>query len=140
MNPDRMKNLKLFTVETARPAGLRSVIVRRERKAAVIKQMQEAREMMAFAGKAIVAVAAKPDDFVDRRLVRVRRQLQRLDRQLDDALEAEPLDGRLLNDLAAAQSRLADQEQRLAGRPLPGSRRPGKERQRRVDTSIEPLD
>ena len=95
-----------------------------------------------FGATPIVACLAPTDGFVERRLVRVRKQLARLDRQLDDALEAQPLNGRLLNDLAAAQSRLADQEQRLASRPLPGSRRPGKERRRPMPgfSAVEPIE
>ncbi len=66
--------------------------------------------------------AMDADDFASRRLMRVREQLQRLDDLA--ALAVEP---KALKELADATTRLAEQERILAGRPLPGSRRPSAE-------------
>jgi hypothetical protein len=72
------------------------------------------------------------DDYVSRRLVRVRVQLDQLDAAITrETAEVQP-DGQRLNWLAGAQERLADQERILAGRPLPGSRRPEKDRPART--------
>jgi hypothetical protein len=58
-------------------------------------------------------------DFVAQRLVRVRKQLDRLDRLIMTVEDPQKLDR-----LASAQARLAEQERILDGRPLPGSLRP----------------
>lgn len=63
----------------------------------------------------------------------MREQLDRLDTMLLAEKDAQKLDR-----LASAQLRLSEQERILAGRPLPGSRRPGKEdRGRKSDWWIE---
>ena len=64
------------------------------------------------------------NDYVSRRLARVRKQLDCVDRAIEtEASKATP-DGQNLNWLAQAQERLAEQERILAQRPLPGSRQP----------------
>lgn len=64
------------------------------------------------------------NDYVSRRLARVRVQLGLVDKAFEtEATKATP-DGQRLNWLAQAQERLAEQERLLSGRPLPGSRRP----------------
>ena len=66
------------------------------------------------------------NDYVSRRLGRVRAQLDMVDKAFEtEATKATP-DGQRLNWLAQAQERLAEQERILDNRPLPGSRRPGK--------------
>ncbi len=45
-----------------------------------------------------------------------------------------------LDKLASAQARLAEQERLLAGRPLPGSRRPERERPKRQWASMVDFD
>ncbi len=66
------------------------------------------------------------NDYVSRRLARVRAQLDMVDKAFEtEATKATP-DGQRLNWLAQAQERLAEQERVLDNRPLPGSRRPGK--------------
>lgn len=64
-----------------------------------------------------------PSDYVSQRLARVRLQLARLDDLLDSETDPQKIDR-----LASAIARLAEQERQLANRPLPGSRRPPKER------------
>jgi len=58
-------------------------------------------------------------DYVAQRLVRVRKQLDRLDRLIMTVEDPQKLDR-----LACAQARLAEQERILDGRPLPGSLKP----------------
>jgi hypothetical protein len=70
-------------------------------------------------GAAIAVESANIDAFSRQRLMRVRKQLDRL----DNMIEAET-DPAKLDRLASAQARLAEQERQLAGRPLPGSFRP----------------
>lgn len=61
-----------------------------------------------------------PDGFHEKRILRVRAQLDRLDAML--LTEDDP---QRIDRLASAQLRLSEQERVLAGRPLPGSRKPG---------------
>lgn len=65
------------------------------------------------------------DAFLAERLVRVRKQLDKL-----DSLIEEERDPNRLDRLASAQSRLSEQKRIMSGRPLPGSRRPARERTR----------
>ena len=75
------------------------------------------------------------DSFTFQRLMRVRAQIERIDALLAD--EDEP---KQLKELADALTRLADQERILAGRPLPGSRRPEKDKPARTFTPGAWLD
>src|ERR1039458_3628799 len=56
--------------------------------------------------------------------------LDLVDKRITEQAKAKTVDGQVLNWLCAAQERLAEQERILAGRPLPGSRRPGREDRR----------
>lgn len=79
---------------------------------------------------------AKPapvDEYVIKRLIRVRKQLDRIDRMIMAELDPQKIDR-----LASAQIRLSEQERLLAGRPLPGSRKPSPER--RQDPTPTALD
>ena len=69
------------------------------------------------------AFASDQDAFLTARLLRVRRQLERI-----DAMIATEDDPQRLDRLAAASMRLSDQEFALSNRPKPGNRRPGPER------------
>ena len=64
------------------------------------------------------------DDYVSRRLARVRVQFGLVDKAFETEATKVTPDGQRLNWLAQAQERLAEQERILDGRPLPGSRRP----------------
>ena len=75
----------------------------------------------------------EPDPFTARRLSRVRDQLDRI-----DDLAADETDPKRLKELADATTRLAEQERILAGRPLPGSRRPTEDRAPRRQPRTEP--
>ena len=64
------------------------------------------------------------NSFQARRLERVRSQLELVDSAIEAEAGLAKPDGQRLNWLAQAQDRLSEQERKLAGRPLPGSRRP----------------
>lgn len=102
----------LITPETAREYSRKAAEARRAKKAAL--------------ASAAAPLPPEPPDYTARRLVRVRKQLARLDSMIEQ--ETDPV---RLDRLASAQSRLAIQEQNLAGRPLPGSLRPQPEPKRR---------
>jgi hypothetical protein len=79
---------------------------------------------------------AWPGDYAGARLMRVRVQLDRLDELM--LTESDP---QKLDRLASAQARLSEQERVLAGRPLPGLRRPAKEAPpRRPSMAAVPID
>jgi len=75
------------------------------------------------------------DEFSKLRLVRVREQLNRLDAMI--ATERDPQE---LQRLTAAQAKVSEQEFALAGRPMPGSRRPGRELVAKPSASIAPIE
>lgn len=108
-------------VEFARNAAKRSVEARRARaeQAAQLKPTQNPFDPT-------VSEVKQALDFADRRLLRVREQLEKL-----DALAAGEKDTKRLKELADATTRLSEQERILAGRPLPGSRRPSSDKQER---------
>ena len=70
-------------------------------------------------------LADSADNFVSRKLARVRGQMDVIEKLLDKATEPQAVD-RFCN----ALTRLYDVERILAGRPLPGSRRPREDRAR----------
>jgi len=72
--------------------------------------------------------------FCEKRIARVRKQLEKI-----DAMISQELDPQKLDRLASAQSRVSEQERILSGRPLPGSRRPIKERTHPSASSAEQL-
>ena len=79
------------------------------------------------------------NDYVSRRLARLRTQLNSVDTAIEREVAKSSPDGQRLNWLAQAQDRLAEQERLLAGRPLPGSRRPREERTPAPVVEIAPL-
>ena len=87
----------------------------------------QARKAAKFAPEPEPRVATEPaqiaDDYISKKLLRVRKQLARLDDLLDE--EDEPA---LIDRLASAIGRLSEIERNLAGRPLPGSRKPAPDR------------
>ena len=68
------------------------------------------------------------DSWTERRLTRTRGQLKALDRALELALDAN--DSRGIERIASSISRLSEIERKLAGRPDPGAKRPGREKGR----------
>jgi len=80
------------------------------------------------------ALPKQPEDYTGGRLARVRKQLDALDGLIDDAM-AEG-DSKRLKELSEAQNRLSEQERIMAGRPLPGSKRPQSEQRARGFASL----
>lgn len=78
---------------------------------------------------------AAEDTYVLTRLLRVRGHLDRIDRMM--ASEQDP---KRLRDLAAVTRDLEEQERRLSGRPLPGSKRPRPEPAKKISSAPAPLD
>ena len=73
--------------------------------------------------------------------MRVRVQLDTLDARLEAELRAAKPDSRAIREITDAQVRLSEQERILAGRPLPGSRRPAPDRaDRRQGRAVVMLD
>ena len=87
-----------------------------------------------------IAPAVEPADAYGLQvLARTRMQLDLVADRILEELRCKEPDSRRLRDLSDAQRHLAEQERILAGRPLPGSRRPGPVRQHRQVSEIEPL-
>lgn len=105
--------MPLFTVETAREYQAKAV---KARLAAKIANKQATPQPSQ-------AIPQDPpqvtDTYIERRLSRVREQIDRLSDMLDEEEEPQKLDR-----ITAAIERLSKLEQTLAGRPLPGSLRP----------------
>lgn len=75
------------------------------------------------------------DPYVKSRLIRVREQLEKI-----DSMMAEETDPQRLDRLASAQARLSVQEFALANRPMPGSRRPGRETPTKRAGEVGPVE
>lgn len=116
----------LFTPETARLASVKAHEARRRQRAArttagILATVQPLPD------------DAAPDGYLRARLACVRAQLERVDAML--LTESDP---QRLDRLAAASSRLAEQERVLAGRPAPGAYRPSAPRRRVESTPLLP--
>ena len=109
----------------ARQCGVRSVESRKLKAQQAAQQKSELHQLVSTLAAAIPETATNKDPFVTRRLMRVREQLEKL-----DALASGEKDTKRLKELADATTRLSEQERILAGRPLPGSRRPREDRAR----------
>ena len=115
----------LFTKANAKEMSARGNAAK-----AVAKQKRE--ELIA---KANGNAPLQPDEiYRNGRLMRVRGQLEKLDAMLEKESDAQRLDR-----LASAQARVSVQEFALAGRPMPGSRRPGRERPKNDPQYAEPI-
>ena len=114
--------MALITSANARELGIKSAAIRKERKALGLPDRP-----LKLADSALKPV----DPFTTLRLSRVRRQLTRIDEMMLDEVDPQKLDR-----LASAQSRLAEQERILAGRPLPGSRRPKEEVEAKTSAAV----
>ena len=77
---------------------------------------------------------AKLDGYLSKRLMRVRKQVDKLDGMIEEETDPQKLDR-----LASALARLSEIERQLANRPLPGSFKPTAIRAPKA-TQVEPLD
>ena len=117
----------LFTTANAKEMSVRGNAAKADAK--------KRREELIAKANAIPSLP-RDEDYRLKRLARVRTQLEKLDDMFDQERDPQKLDR-----LASAQARLAKQEQELAGRPLPGSRRPARERPARPSqTTAQPIE
>ena len=94
------------------------------------------KEREALIAKANAIPSLQPDEiYRNQRLARMRTQLEKVDAMIEKERDPQKLDR-----LASAQARLSVQEFALAGRPMPGSRRPGRESTKRPNAGeVEPI-
>jgi hypothetical protein len=119
-NPSSLANLKPpWTTETARAAAARSNAAQAATRAARPKPAPGRTD-----------IPSPDDDYPATVLMRTRTQLDLVAQRILDELDCKIPDSRRLRDLSDAQRHLAEQERILAGRPLPGSRRPAAEGKR----------
>jgi hypothetical protein len=119
--------MPLFTAETARIAAIRSHAVTSARNRPVAPPEPPA--------PVTQPTLIPADDFTARKIARVRDQIERVENLLTDAVEPQAVDR-----FAAALARLYEIERILSGRPLPGSRRPEKDKPARTFTPGAWLD
>ena len=110
-----------FTAQTARLAAQRSVASR-----AIASQRRKEQPKAEPLPKPAAVQAV--DDYAQAVLERTRTQLDLVAQRITEELESDMPDTRRLRDLADAQHKLSEQERILAGRPLPGSKKPAPER------------
>jgi hypothetical protein len=105
--------MPLFTAETARAAAIRSHAANSARFRPAIPPDPPAQPPQ-----------PAHDEYSAKVLARTRTQLDLVANSILHELTKSNPDSRRLRDLSDAQRHLAEQERILAGRPLPGSRRP----------------
>jgi hypothetical protein len=106
--------MPLFTADNAVEMGRRSAEIKKQRK-----------EHPPAPPAAPVVIEQPTDDFTGSRLARTREQMVKLDGMIADCEDAKELKA-----LCDALARLSEIERVLAGRPLPGALRPGREKRR----------
>ena len=122
--------MALFTAETASEAAKRSHLPTSKRHLTNVFTPPEPTQP-----QPIPQPAAIPADYyVQGRLARVREQIERLSDMLDEETDPQKIDR-----ICAGIERLSKIEGNLANRPLPGSRRPAPERDRRRDFGLSGL-
>jgi hypothetical protein len=125
-----------FSGERASIAGKKGVIARRqrqlERNIALVKAQAE--EIAAKEGKPELP-AESPDKYTQDRIARTRRHIQGIDRQLEASD-----DPKEIKSLCDALARLEEIERILSGRPLPGSRRPGRDKPTKSTPASGPIE
>lgn len=103
-----------------------------QRSATVRRLHAEAKQLRIEADAAKEALAAySAVDYRGERLVRVRKQLNNIDKSIDVAILKG--DAKQIKELADAQMRLNEQERQLANRPMPGTERPSNRKQKSSD-------
>lgn len=114
-----------FSSENARLMAQRAIQARLAKKQAKIKAEQEAQSAaLDLAQNPVKSPVGADDGYVMDRLERVRKQIDQLDSMIQAACSESDIDSAMIDKLTSALSRLSDIEQKLAGRPSPGSLRP----------------
>lgn len=80
---------------------------------------------------------ATDNSYIQRSLLRVREQIEQVNKRMDEALTADVLDAGAIDRLANALTRLREMERVMDGRALPGSKRPSSKPDK-VKPSFEP--
>ena len=114
--------MPVFTTETARQAAANSAIVRQSRRNAEEAKVAQAEKIIAAAAQSPAlaeALGVRNDEFITRRILRVREQIERLSALLDEEEDPQALDR-----IASAISRLSTLEREYAMRPAPGTLKP----------------
>ena len=117
-----------FTKETARLFAARGLKKRWNNRAPKPPPLQPAPQ----------PVAEQQADFAQVRLARVRAQLDELDKVMQKQARRARPDSKKLKELADATARLQVQESQLAGRPGPGTLKPGAPRAREDQPRLQP--
>ena len=112
---------------TAKELAAKSHEARRRNKE--LRELAELEEQ----NKALTVPQTTPETYVDKRLIRVRAQID----MLSDMLEAE-LDPQKIDRLANAITRLSGLEREYANRPLPGTLKPSSKPSQSRPRTIEP--
>ena len=115
--------MALITAATAREFAAKGNAAKRER-------LEQLRDTVA------TLTESNETDYATKVLVRVRAQLDLVNIALTKELERPAIDAQAVDRLAAAQSRLADQERILDGRPMPGSLKPSQNKPARSRVSM----
>jgi hypothetical protein len=139
--------MPLFTPEVSRQYATKALAARRANRQtrlnreALLKRLLAAEDerLTQAAENPPIKPADSPDDFVSRKLERVRLQWGKLDALLAEQLDKSILDAGAIDRIVAALCRVAELERTLSGRPMPGSFRPEKPR-RQVQGFTPPTD
>lgn len=79
------------------------------------------------------------DDFRSKVLARTRKQMAMIQKKMEEQLNKDVLDSKVLKELTEAFARLETVEQKLSGRASPGSLRPTSKRDKRQASSPMPM-
>ncbi len=128
--------MALITPENAAKLQAKSRQSIREKKAAMQAELARLNDLAMLPAPADVM-----PDYPKLVLTRVRLQLDLINERLTEQLVKGSPDPQAIDRLANAQMRLAEQERILAGRPLPGSRKPAPDRpnHRRLAPQPQPV-
>ncbi len=116
--------MPFINAENAADLARKSWDARRQAKAAAEQAEQQKHEQKLL----------PQDDYIQRRIARVREQIEMLSDMLDQEEDPNKLDR-----LASAIDRLDEMERKHAGRPLPGSLKPSQPRQQQRSATVEPI-
>jgi hypothetical protein len=124
----------LFNSDKAKAAQRKSLESKR-------RQSERAQTAMEMVNQLKAAAIVEPaETYRLNRLARIRAQLALVDSAIETAIKERKPDQNRLKGLVEAQARLADQEQKLSGRPNPGSYRPKAPSTKQSTTGFAPIE
>jgi hypothetical protein len=137
-SPQKPERRYFISKENARALREKSIEVQKRNKAAMEQRLQMAESQALIAQPLIAAAVARTvqdsNSYVSERLIRTRKHLEKLDRELEAAD-----DPRAIKAISDAIARLAEVERILDNRPLPGSHSPTRRQSHPTITIAEPL-